>query len=73
MADPKKKIASTKKSGPVKVLLLEREEGWFIFKEIELDESILENNGKVIYKTNPDIFPIFKEQLIVKARELFGI
>jgi hypothetical protein len=54
-------------------LLLDREEGWFIFKEIEIDESILEHQGKVLSKTNPDIFPIFKDQLIIKAREIFGI
>jgi hypothetical protein len=73
MADPKKKIDLAKKSGPVKILLLDREEGWFIFKEIEIDESILEHQGKVLSKTNPDIFPIFKDQLIIKAREIFGI
>jgi hypothetical protein len=73
MADQKKKIDLAKKSGPVKVILLGREEGWFIFKEVEIDDSILEHHGKVVYKTNPDIFPIFKEQLIAKARDIFGI
>jgi len=71
MADKKK--SEIKKSGPVKILFLDKEEGWFVLKEIEIDESILENQGKVIFKTEPDIFPIFKNHLVSKAREIFGI
>ena len=56
----------------VNVLLFSKEEGWFVLSEYEIDKAALEK-GKLISKTEPDIFPILVESLIKKARSLFGI
>lgn len=62
-----------KESDLQRVLWFSKEDGWFVFKEIEIEKDVLEEYGTVIEKTDPDIFPIFKEILIRKARSIFGI
>lgn len=57
----------------VKVILPTKEQGWFSFIEIEIDEKVLLSNGKITIKSEPDIFAIFKDQVIVKMREIFKI
>lgn len=61
------------KQETVRIVLPHKEEGWFCFTEYELPKDILESEGKVISKTNPDIFSVFTGQLIEKARNIFGI
>lgn len=56
-----------------RVVLPHREAGWFCFTEYEVPVDLLEKEGKVISKTNPDIFSVFTGQLIEKARNIFGI
>lgn len=60
-------------SNLVKVIKPHREEGWFVFTEYEIDEEILETHGKVIHKTNPDIFAIFKDQLVNRILSIFEL
>ena len=57
----------------VRVLRPHREEGWFCFTEYELPLELLEKEGKVLNKTNPDIFSVFKDQVIEKLRNIFQI
>jgi hypothetical protein len=45
----------------------------FGIQEIEIDDAILKKHGKVLSKSEPDIFPSFLRSVERKARELFGI
>lgn len=66
MANP-----NNKKSKKVKVLSFVKDEvGGFGLQEFEIDESLL---GKPIDSSLPDVFAIFKNNLVNKAREIFGI
>lgn len=73
--NPKAQNQQTKASEEVlvKVIYPHKEEGWFCFTEYEIPLSMLQNYGKVISKTNPDIFAIFKDQVTYKIRDLFGL
>ncbi|MGZ3796478.1 MAG: hypothetical protein ACXVB1_08940 [Pseudobdellovibrionaceae bacterium] len=65
MADPKE---------TQKVLAVFKEEGSaFGLIEYEIPTAILKKYGKVVDKTNPDIFAIFLNNATKKFRELFGI
>ena len=55
-----------------RVLEFSRADGWFVLSEYEIPTAQLKA-GKLISKTEPDIFPILVEHLIKKARSLFGI
>jgi hypothetical protein len=50
-----------------------REEGYFVFTEIEIDSEVLAKNGKVIHKSLPDIFAIFSGQVTAKIMDIFGL
>jgi hypothetical protein len=67
------KDQKTKKIEMVKIIHPHREEGWFVFTEYEIPLNILEEHGVVLSKTNPDIFAIFKDQVIWKIRDIFGL
>lgn len=62
-----------------KVLLISEEKGGggfaraFGIEEIEIDDAILKKHGKVISKSEPDIFSTFLINFERKAREIFGI
>jgi hypothetical protein len=58
---------------PQRIIWFGKEDGWFVFREVEIEKDVLEKFGTVVDKTEPDIFPIFKEILIRKARSIFGI
>ena len=45
----------------------------FGFHEIEIDADVLKKQGKVIYKSEPDVLSTFLRGLERKSRELFGI
>jgi hypothetical protein len=57
----------------VRVVFPHKEEGWYVFSEYEIDESVLKEQGTLISKTNPDIFAIFKDQLLWKVRDILGL
>jgi hypothetical protein len=64
----------------VKVLFIFKDEGdhggfasAYGIHEIEINKDLLLKNGKIIYKSEPDIFEIFRNNLSKKAREIFGI
>lgn len=57
----------------VSVILPKREEGWFCFTEYQIPLSVLEKEGKVLTKSTPDLFAIFKDQMIWKVRDLFNL
>lgn len=64
-------MANNKKPKKVKVLSFVMDDvGGFGFQEFEIDENLL---GKPTDSSLPDVFAIFKNNLIHKARELFGI
>lgn len=60
-------------SETVKLLGFTKSEGWFVMNEYEIPKSILEKHGKLIHKTEPDIFAIFKEHVINKIRDFYGL
>lgn len=60
-------------ASPVKVMTFSREEGYFVFTEIEIDPEVLAKNGKVIHKSLPDIFAIFSGQVTAKIMDIFGL
>ena len=69
-------MAKNQKSEPpklVRVVYPHKEEGWFCFSEYEIDEAVLLSEGKLLSKTNPDIFAIFKDQVMWKIRDIFGL
>lgn len=69
MADPKKQ--QSKKPKKVKVLSFVMDNvGGFGYQEFEIDESLL---GEPVDSSLPDVFAIFKNNLVSKAREIFGI
>ncbi len=45
----------------------------FGVKIVEIDEAIIEKNGKVLDKTEPDQFNIFNSRLERVFRDLFGL
>lgn len=57
----------------IKLLAFTKAEGWFVMEEYELPKSVIEKYGKLVSKTQPDIFAIFKEQVISKIRDFYGI
>lgn len=57
----------------VSVILPQRSEGWFCFTEYQIPLAVLEKEGKLVSKTNPDLFAIFKDQMIWKVRDLFNL
>jgi len=64
----------------VKVLLIyeEKSEGGgfaraFGIDEIEISEDMLKKHGKVVNKSQPDIYQTFLSNIEKKAREFFGI
>lgn len=62
---------NNKKPKKVRVLSFVKDEtGGFGYEEFEIDESLL---GKPVEASLPDVFAIFKNNLISKSRELFGI
>lgn len=65
--------SQTEDDATIKVLAFSKKEGWFVFTEYELPESILKKHGKQVSEMQPDIFPIFKGLLVQKARDIFGI
>lgn len=67
-SEPKKKDPNL-----TRILQFTKEDGWFVYKELEIDEEILNQHSKLVYKSNPDIFPIFSGQVINKIRDIFGI
>lgn len=58
------------KNQTVRVLRLIREDGAYGWVEYEVNESVL---GKPKDKSLPDIFAIFINTLIPKAKAMFGI
>jgi len=62
---------NSKKPKKVRVLSFVKDDvGGFGFQEFEIDENVL---GEPTDSSLPDVFAIFKNNLIHKARELFGI
>lgn len=57
----------------VKVMLFTQNGIEYGLKVIEINESDLLMHGKVVESTQPDIFPIFINQLVMKCREFFGL
>lgn len=55
------------------VFVLSKEDGWFVLNEIEIPKDLIIKNGKIISKSEPDIFPIFIEHLIKAAKKFYGI
>jgi hypothetical protein len=55
----------------IKVLAFSRAHGGFAYTEYEMAEADLKRHGKVLSKIEPDIFAIFSNLLIKKAREIF--
>lgn len=49
------------------------EDGWFCYKDYEISKDVVEKHGKLVDKSNPDIFAIFLGQVTRKLRNLFGI
>lgn len=56
-----------------KAIVLFKEDGAYGFAEIDIPTKVLIDEGKLIYKSNPDIFAIFVGHLTKKAREIFKI
>lgn len=57
----------------VNVLNFTKSEGWFVMNHYEIPNSILEKYGRLVSKTEPDIFAIFKEHVINKIRDFYGL
>lgn len=45
----------------------------FSLTEVEIDKSVLLKNGKITFKSVPDLFGRFLDEVEEKARNLFGI
>lgn len=45
----------------------------FGLKVVEIDESVIDKQGKVIEKTEPDLFNIFVPRLERIFRDIFGL
>ena len=69
MANPKR----SEKVDTVRILRPHREEGWFCLSEYEIPVDLLEKEGKLVDKTNPDIWSVFENHFIDKARKIFQI
>lgn len=57
----------------VKVMYLFKEEGGYGVQEIEISKSVLDKQGKVLDRSNPDIFAICLNNITKKCRDLFEI
>lgn len=71
-----KPLAETagKPSETVRVVGFFKEEGAaYGIMEIEIDADILRKHGRIAYKSNADVWGITENQLIRKAREIFGL
>lgn len=55
------------------VISFDRKDGWFVFSTYEIQESLLEKHGKKTSEIDPEIFPVFKDQLVRKVRDIFEI
>lgn len=57
----------------VKVIQLVREHGGYGYVEYEISLDLLKAHGKVLDKSEPDIYAIFVNQVTKKTRDIFGI
>jgi hypothetical protein len=57
----------------INILAFTKAEGWFVMQEYQISKDMLEKHGKLISKTEPDIFAIFKEHVINKIRDFYGL
>lgn len=69
----KKEIEKETKPKTIKILVPIIDGMAFGLKIVEIDESLIEKNGKVIDKTEPDLFNIFVPRLERIFRDIFGI
>lgn len=67
----KEQLKAEEPEKTVKLLGFTKKEGWFVFEEYEVPVSSLE--GKKTFSSEPDIFPIFKDQVINKIRDFYGL
>jgi len=68
-----KQAVKLKPATLVKVILLTSEGGGYAINEYEILQSLLESNGVLLSKSEPDIFSIAIMNLTKKAREILGI
>lgn len=57
----------------VKVILPKTEEGYYMLEEYEISLETLKKEGSLLDKTLPDIYAVFKDQMINKTRDIFGL
>jgi hypothetical protein len=56
----------------IKIIVPVKEDGWFAFKIVEIQESAL-NDGEVLHKSNPDLFQFFLDQVTREIKKIFEI
>ena len=57
----------------VQVIVPKKSEGWFCFERIEVPLDVIKEHGKVLHDSDPDIFPVFSDQVIRALREIYNI
>lgn len=60
-------------SKPMTVLHLTKRDGWMCIDEYEIPDAILKKYGKVVSKSDPDIWRVISTKLESRARELYEI
>jgi len=57
----------------IRVIAPSRQDGWYMFTEYDIPESVLKKHAVVISKSEPETFSVLHNQIISKVREIFGI
>lgn len=56
-----------------RVIAFYKDHGAYGLYEVELPKAVIEKHGKLISKSEPDVFAVLVTHLTKKAREIFGI
>ncbi len=73
MEKPQKKLSTDSEDTLVKVIKLCRSEGSYGYIVHEIPETILNEHSEIVDKCEPDIYAIFKNNIISLTRRLFGL
>lgn len=67
------KAPTEQQSKLVKVILPQKEEGYYSFTEYEIQEADLKKYGKLVHKSEYDILAIVTDQIKHKVMDIFGL